>query len=318
VTPLRRILLRDTVALLAVLMIMVLLGSPVEAATREASEISLEPADRWVGSVCGAVSSWLKARKDVETRMSGTLGDLTAGDVRAKTAKTRLTRAIEHGVDATSRFTKSVKAAGTPSVTGGKQLTSAYLKTLAEYGDAYKESRAALDRAQTRSAQQLAAAAQLANGNLAADLAEICTDPVEELRAAPELTTAINGACGDVATYLVAKLDPPCRALLDTAQGLPDLTTQFLAAAPGSPQETSRFDDMSSAVFGQLRNQLEACNVAGLPGACRTVFQTTQRLAEVWNQVGASEEGSPREQTEKDELARQADALRTQLQTVCR
>ena len=105
--------------------------------------------------------------------------------------------------------------------------------------------------------------------------------------------------------------------MLDTAQRLPDLTTQYLAAAPGSPQD-SRFDDLSSVVFGQFRNQLGACNVPGLPEACRTVFQTSQRLAEVWNQFGASEESSPQEQAQKDELARQADALRTQLQTICR
>jgi hypothetical protein len=317
-TPLRRILFRHRVALLALVAVMVLWGSPVQAATREVSEISLVPADRWVGSVCGAVSTWLKARNDVETRVSETLGDLMANDVRPKTAKTRLTRAIAHGVDATSQLTNSVKAAGTPSVTRGKQLASAYLNTLAEYGDAYKDSRAALERVKTSDAQQLAAAAQQANGTLAGDLAEIGTDPVEELRGSPELATAINAACGDVATYLVAKLDPPCRVVLDTAQRLPDLTTQYLAAAPGSPQDTSRFDDLSSVVFGQFRNQLGACNVAGLPEACRTVFETSQHLAEVWNQFGASEEGSPQEQAHKDELARQADALRTQLQTICR
>lgn len=177
---------------------------------------------------------------------------------------------------------------------------------------------AALERIATSDAQQFAAAAQQANGTRAGDLAEIGSDPVEELRATSELALAISAARGDVAAYLVAKLDPSCRAALDTAQRLPDLTTQYLAAGPGSPQEPSRFDDLSSVVFGQFRNQLGACNLAGLPGVCRTVFQTSRRLAESWNQFGASEEGSPLERTQKDELARQADALRTQLQTICR
>jgi hypothetical protein len=292
---------------------------PTVAAALDASAKRV-PSDRWAGSVCGAVSNWLKARGEVETRVSETLGDLAAGDLRAQRAKTRLTRATARGVDATDRLSNEVKSAGTPNVNGGKQIEGGYLLTLAEYEDAYVQARAALARTETGDTRQFAAAAEETNVTLASDLAEVGADPIEELRAVPELASAINASCGDVASYLVTKIDAPCRAVLDTTQRLPDLTSQYLAVAPNpeSPQEIAQFDEMNRVVFGQFRTQFAACNIAGLPAPCRKVFQTSQHLAEVWNQFGASEQGSPLEQAQKDELARQADALRSDLQGMCR
>ena len=292
------------------------LASTAGALTVQASPKPVPP-DRWTGSVCGAVSTWLKEKGDVEARVSETLGDLAAGDVRAKAARTRLTRANARAVAATDRLIDKVRSAGTPSVSGGKQLASRYQKTLAEYQDAYKDAGAALADENTGNTQQFITTAQQVNGDLVGDLAEVGTDPIEELRAMPELAPTINAFCGDVASYLVAKIDPACRTSLDTTQRLPDLTSQYLAAAPDSPQELSMFDQMDQLVFGQFRPQLATCNVNGLPGSCRKVFQTSQHLAEVWNEFGNSEQGSPLEQTQKDDLSRTADTLRSDLQAVC-
>jgi hypothetical protein len=292
------------------------LASTPGAATLESSAKPV-PADRWTGSVCGAVSTWLKAKGDVETRVSETLGDLAAGDVRAKAAQTRVARANARAVAATDRLMSEVRSAGTPSVTRGKQLASGYLKTLADYRDAYTHASNTLADASTRDRQQFLTTTAQINGTLAADLAEIGTDPIEELRALPELAPTINASCGDVAAYLVANIDPACRTTLDTTQRLPDLMSQYLAATPNSPQEISLFDQMDQLVFGQFRPQLAACNGNGLPGACRPVFQTSQHLAEVWNQFGNSTEGSALEQAQKAELTRTADTLRSDLQAVC-
>jgi hypothetical protein len=316
--PLGRLRLRHWIGMVAATTTVVLGLTPTAGAVALEASAKPVPADRWTGSVCGAVSTWLKAKGDVEARVSETLGDLGAGDVRAKAAQTRLTRANARAVAATDRLIDEVRSAGTPSVNGGKQLASDYLKTLSEYRDAYKHAGAALADAKTGDTQQFLTAAQQVNGDLAGDLAEVGTDPIEELRAVPDLTPTITAVCGDVASYLVAKIDPACRTTLDTTQRLPDLTSQYLAAAPNSPQESSLFDQMDQLVFGQFRPQLAACNVNGLPGSCRRVFQTSLHLAEAWNLFVNSEEGSPLERAQKDDVTRTGDALRGDLQGVCR
>jgi hypothetical protein len=66
-----------------------------------------------------------------------------------------------------------------------------------------------------------------------------------------------------------------------------------------------------------LRNQLTACTRAGLPGPCRKVFETAQRLVDIDQQI-ASDPNSPQAQPLSDEWARQFDGLRSDAAAVCR
>jgi hypothetical protein len=270
-------------------------------------------ADRWTRSVCRDVSTWLQARGEIETRISETLGALS-GDLRAVVAKVRLTRATARGIEASNRLFNDAKAAGTPNVNGGEQLTSAYLKTLRGYSDAYSQARSELARTKTTDKQQFAIAAQQINGTL---VPKVATDPVEGLRATPELVAGINGYCSDVATYLAAKIDPSCGAVLDTTRQLVDVDNRVLAL-PADATERDSLSGDEERVFGQLRNQLAACNVAAVPRACQKLFDSARRLADVDSQFVASPMGSAQEQSLADEEARQFDIVRSDVAAVCR
>jgi hypothetical protein len=278
----------------------------------DASAARSVTAERWMRSVCRDVSTWLKTKGEVEARASETLGAL-AGGVSAETAKKRLTRAMTRGRGASDQLISSIKAAGTPTVAGGKELAAAHLKTLGSYRDAYDQARTELQRTKTTDSQQFTMQAQQINGSL---VQRVGTDPVEPLRAAPELVSAISGYCLDVASYLAAKIDPPCRAALDTTQQLVDVENRY-AAAPADSQDGLSLLLEEDRVTGQLRNQLTACTRAGLPGPCRKVFETAQRLVDIDQQI-ASDPNSPQAQPLSEEWARQFDGLRSDAAAVCR
>jgi hypothetical protein len=272
--------------------------------------------DRWTRSVCENVSMWLKARGEAETAALEALGGLDSGALKPKAAKARLARAITRGGEATDRLVKDVKAAGTPQVTNGTQVASGYAQTLGDYGKAYAKGRTALARAKTRDKQQLATTAQQVNSTLAGDLNAVGVDPVEELRAVPELATGITAACGDVAAYLMAKVDPPCQTALSTARHAADVDSQVIATPEDAPGGQALFDEEDRSIT-QLRNDLAACNVPAIPTACRKPFQTAQGIPDLWNQFVESASGSAQEQALDDELVRQFNGLRTDLTAMC-
>jgi hypothetical protein len=288
-------------------------AAPVAAAQRATSSARPVTADRWTRSVCRDVSTWLKTRGEVETRIAETLGAL-AGDLRASLAKARLTRATGRGVEATDRLVKDVKTAGTPKLNGGEQLASGYVKMLRGYGDAYRQARTELARTKTTDKQQFVIGAQQINGTLAP---KVATDPVEGLRATPELAAGINGNCGDVASYLAAKIDPSCRAVVDTTHQLVDVDNR-LGAAPVDATETASLAGDEERLFDQLRNQFGACNSAALPGACGKVFDSAHRLADLDSQFQASPVDSAQEQSLLDDETRQFDTVRSDVTALCR
>jgi hypothetical protein len=290
--------------------------SPAGAESTVPSVKSQTP-DRWARLVCGDVSTWLKARGEAEMGTAQVLGALSAGDVSAKSAKARLTRASDRAVKATDALFDDVKAAGAPNVNGGKQVARAYVRTLSQYGDAYEQARTAFTRAGSADSQQFAAKALEINGVLAVDLAAVGIDPVEELRAVPEIAAAITASCGDVASYLGAKVEQPCQSVLSTARHLADVDSQEGPLPEDSPQLQALVDEEFRA-FGQLQNGLGGCNVAGVPAPCQKPFETSRHLSEVWNQFQASVVDSPQEQTLYDELTRTYDALRNDLSAMCR
>jgi hypothetical protein len=290
--------------------------SPAPAMTTVPSEKAQTP-DRWTRLVCRDVSTWLKARGEAEMGTAQVLGALSAGDVSAKSAKAGLTRASDRAVKATDELVDDVKAAGAPNVNGGKQVARAYVRTLSQYGDAYEQARTALTRSGSADGQQFAAEALEINGALAGDLAAVGIDPVEELRAVPEIAAAITASCGDVASYLGAKVEQPCQSVLSTARHLGDVDSQEGPLPEDSPQLQALVDEEFQA-FGQLQNGLGRCNVAGVPAPCRKPFDTARHLSEVWNQFQASVVDSPQEQALYDELTRTYDALRSDLGAMCR
>jgi hypothetical protein len=291
---------------------MLFVSAPAVApAHRDVSAARPVTAERWTRSVCRDVSTWLKTKGEVEARISETLSAL-GGGMSAETAKRRLRRAMTRGQEASDRFISDIKAAGTPTLAGGKELAATYLKALDSYRDAYDQARTELQRTKT-TGQQFTMQAQQINGSL---VQRVGTDPVEPLRAAPELVRAISGYCLDVASYLAAKIDPPCRAALDTTQQLVDVENRY-AAAPADSQDGLSLLLEEDRVTGQLRNQLTACTRAGLPGPCRKVFETAQRLVDIDQQI-ASDPNSPQAQPLSDEWARQFDGLRSDAAAVCR
>jgi hypothetical protein len=292
------------------------LASPAAADGTVPSASSQTP-DRWARLVCRDVSTWLKARGEAETVTVQALGALSAEDVTAKTAKARLMRASDQAAQATNEFIDDVKAAGIPNVNGGKQLARAYARTLTQYGEAYEQARTAYTKAGAADRQQFAAKAQEINGALAADLAAVGIDPVEELRAFPDIAAAISASCGDVATYLGAKIEPPCQAVLSTARHLADVDSQERPLPEDSPQYEALVDEEFRS-FGQLQGEFGGCNVAGVPAPCRKPFETSRHLSEVWDQYQASALDSPQEQALLDELVRTYDGLRNELQAICR
>lgn len=269
--------------------------------------------ERWARSVCRDVSTWLKARAEVETRVSEVLAALS-GDVRAPVARARLTRATGRGAEASDRLVSEVRAAGTPNLNDGEQLANTYLRTLRGYGDAYRQARSELARTKTTDKEQFAIAAQQINATL---VPKVATDPVEGLRATPELVAGINGNCADVASYLAAKIDPSCRAVVDTTQQLVDVDNR-LGAAPADSTESDSLAGDEVHLFEQLGNQLGACNAGALPGACRAVFDGAQRLSDLNRQFLAAPEGSPQEQSLSDNHTREFDAVRSEVAAVCR
>lgn len=311
----RRAGLAYPVAVLAAVATFVLTTSAAAAAA-DSSTSQLATPDRWTRKVCREVSTWLKARGEVDARSLETLGALSGGSLSAKAAKTRLSRASAEGVEASDEFTKEVKSAGTPNVDGGKQVARSYLATLTDYGDAYKQARKDLARAKTPNREQFAATAQQINSTLTADVAAIGADPVEELRPTPELAAGISASCGDVASYLMNKVDAPCQAVLTTTRHLADVDTQQ-DTAPDTPEGTAPFDEEERA-FGQLQGEFPGCNIPAVPAPCRKPFEDSQHLADLWNQFFAAPLDSPQEESLEVELNRQYDALRSDLQGMCR
>lgn len=293
----------------------IVFASPTGAADAAATE-QVTP-DRWTRSVCREVSTWLKTRGEVDARFLETLGGLSDGSLSAKAAKTRLSRVTTQGVEATDRFIKEVKEARTPSVEGGKQVARSYLTTLADYSDAYKQARKDLARAKTKNTEQFTTTAQQINGTLAAELASIGLDPVEELRPVPELAAGISASCGDVASYLMTKIDPGCQDVLTTARHAADVDSQEDTVPVESPQFDQLLED-EERTLGQLETELGACNVAAVPAPCRRPFEDSQQLPRLWNEFIASPLDSPQEEALEAELNRQYDAFRSDIQSMCR
>ena len=292
--------------------------APAGALEMDESAAEQVTPERWTRSVCREVSTWLKARGDVDTRFAETLSGLSGGTLSAKAAKTRLSRATAEGVAASDSFAKEVKAAGTPKVDGGKQVARAYVKTLADYGDVYKQARTDFARAKTANKERFITTAQEINGTLAADLAAVGIDPVEDLRAVPELALGITASCGDVASFLMTKIDQPCQAALTTARHLSDINTQ----GEGVPLDSPQFEALGQELlrtFSQLQNEVGGtCNVSSVIAPCRRPFEDAQHTVELWKQFPTTDPASPQGEALVNELTRQFEVLRTDLQSMCR
>jgi len=314
--PVSAMLKRCGVTLVTVAIAEMTWMSPAPALTTGPSGKSQTP-DRWTRLVCRDVSTWLKARGEAETTTAEILGSLSTGGVTAKSAKARLVRENDQAARATDELVDNVKAAGTPTVSGGRQLARAYIRTLTQYGDAYELARTAFTKTGSADSRQFAAKASEINGALAGDLAAVGLDPVEELRAVPEIAAAITASCGDVASYLGARFEPPCQSVLSTARHLADVDSQE-GPLPEDSTQLQPLVDEEFRSFGQLQNEFGGCNVAGAPAPCRKPFETARHLSEVWNQFQASVVDSPQEQALYDELTRTYDALRNDLGAMCR
>jgi hypothetical protein len=293
-------------------------ATTVYMAAPAAGALSARPVspDRWTRSVCQDISTWLKARGEAETGAVEALGGLDSGALKPKVAKARLDRAIRLGAQATDGLVKDVKSAGTPQVNNGKQVASAYVQTLADYGKAYKKARTTLSRAKTRDKEQFVPIAQQVNDTLVGDLNAVGLDPVEELRAVPELAAGVTAACGDVAAYLTAKIDPPCQTALNTARHAADVDSQEDPLSADSPQLEALLDE-EERTLGQLQNELGACNVPGVPAPCRKPFETAQQLKSLWDQIFAAPFDSPQAEAAENELNRQYDTFRSDVSTMC-
>jgi hypothetical protein len=299
--------------------VVIVAAATVYVAAPAATAYSARPvsADRWTRSVCQDIGTWLKARGNTETAAVEALGGLQSGALKPKAAKARLDRAIGQGAEATDRLVKDVKSAGTPQMNNGKQVASAYVQTLGDYAKAYKDTRTTLTRAKTRDSAQFVATAQQVNGTLVGDLNAVGVDPVEELRAVPELAAGITAACGDVAAYLTAKIDGPCQTALTTARHAADVDTQEDTVPTDAPQAGALLDD-EEQTLGQLQNELGACNVPGVPAPCRKPFEDAQQFKPLWDQIFATSASTPQTEAAENELNRQYDIFRSDVPVMCR
>jgi len=278
-----------------------LVAGPTAAGWAAGPSAAVSP-DRWVRSVCRDVSSWLNQRAAMDTQVQGVLADLAAAKISAKVARQRLAKAYANGAAASTELAKSVKASGTPKVTDGRTVASQYLESLSGYADAYRTAATTFAKDKAKSAAEITAAAQQVNTTLAADVAVVGRDPIEDLRPVSELANSLSAACTAVETYLVKSIDAQCRGAVDTVQSVLDVETQFESAAEGSPEEEAANTAFFDAVHN-LRSTLGGCNVPGVAsGACRTVLQTAQGFVDASNRFEAASIDSPEETTASNDM----------------
>jgi hypothetical protein len=269
--------------------------------------------DRWGRTVCRDVSAWLDAKTQVGSRAQQVLDGLTASELSATTAKRRLGRAYADGATMTSELVKGVKSAGVPKLADGKTVASQYAATLTGYRDAYGAAAAALDRANPRDPARFVTTAQQVDTTLAADLQVVGMDPIEDLRAVPELTAALAGSCGAVDRYLVQTIDAGCNGALDQVQRVVDAENTFQATPTGSPEETAAGDGLYQAI-DVLRTALGPCTVPGVASApCRTALETAQSLIGAEDRYRAAPVDSPEETAAGDESSAATTQLVSQI-----
>jgi hypothetical protein len=280
-----------------------MLVGTLATASWAASSSKVVNADRWARSVCGGVSTWVDQRTAMDAQVQGILADLGAGKVQAVAAKKRLALAYSKAAAASDALVTSVKATGAPQIPSGRALAIQYAGTLSSYADAYRTARTTFANVKAKSGEEIIAAAQQVNTKLAADLAVVGADPIEELRPVTELAEALAASCANIETYLVKAIDAPCRAAIDAAQVVLDAQNRFQAAAAGSAEEDAA-DSAFDAASDNLRSALGACNVPGVVAVgCRTVLQTAQAFADAEGRFLASAVDSPEETTANNDMS---------------
>ena len=258
--------------------------------------------ERWTRSVCGGVSSWLDQRTAMATQVQAIVSDLAGSKVSASVAKKRLAAAFGEGAAASAALLKSVKAAGTPKIPNGKTVASQYLGTLSGYADAYKAAATTFAKNATPTTEGINATVQQVQAKLASDVAIVGTDPIEDLRPVPELASSLVAGCTPVETYLAKSIDAPCRAAVDSIQGVLDTETRFEAAAPSSPEEDAANTAWLDASHA-LRSTIGGCNVpATVSLGCRTVLQTALGYVDAENRFENTAVDSPEESTANTDM----------------
>lgn len=160
--------------------------------------------DRWVREICSGWSDYADEDLDSAAAIEDLLGDLEAGEVKPKKARERLLRVQRDRVKAIDQVVRVVQKSHVPSVENGPAIRQAYLDTVNDYRAVLTRQLAAYRQLTATSHSELFAAVQEAETRQYDDIATIGYDPLEELKTAPVLATAIDNApaCSDVAEWL--------------------------------------------------------------------------------------------------------------------
>jgi Septum formation len=162
------------------------------------------PPERWVRGVCSSWSDYADDDIIAARAVEGILNNLKSGELKPKKARERLVRLQRTRVDGIDRVVRAVQKSDVPTLENGAAIRQAYLDTVKEYRTVETQKLAQYRKLETGSAEEVRVAVQEAETRRADDIRTIGYDPLEELKAAPVLATAIDGAatCQEVADWL--------------------------------------------------------------------------------------------------------------------
>ena len=297
-------------SLIVVVAIAVMSSVSAGAATTGARTVAPE---RWVRGICRHTSEWLDERDSAKTTVETVNAELAGGELTAKAATKRLLSAYSEATSASGRLVEQVTAQGVPKVDQGPRVAAQFQQRVSEYRDAYEHARTDLAHESTKDAAQYVLAAQAIDATVVADLAETGGDPLEDLRAVPELAAGIEASCSSVDEHLNATVATAgCTAGVATARDYVALLDRLQATAPGSPEETA-LADQAFELANKWRGDLGGCNSAAVLGPCKPALDTAQQdVAAAARYVGTPAD-SPEEQAALDEWTRLDAELITQL-----
>jgi hypothetical protein len=162
------------------------------------------PAERWVRGVCSGWSEYADDEIIASGAVNDVLADLEAGEVKPKKARERLFRLQRTRLNGIDRVVRAVQRSDVPTLENGADIRRAYLDTVKEYRTVEAQQLVEYRKLRPASGDELRTAVQEAEQRRYENINTIGYDPLEELKASPELATAIDGAaaCGEVAEWL--------------------------------------------------------------------------------------------------------------------
>jgi hypothetical protein len=197
----RRAVFGGTVAVLVILAVTAgaVLSAPAGAQQLRARPERVVTPQRWQRAVCVALGDWGTATGKGYDKVTSALDALAAGKSSAKTAKVAVLKAYADAVKATDALTGKVKAAGTPALKDGPTVAKSFLATVGDLRTAITNAQRSYTQLPVRdNAQFLQSAKGIEDTGQKA--ASVIGDPLEGLRASPELADVI-------------KNDPACTSL---------------------------------------------------------------------------------------------------------